>query len=568
MPPPTWHRLLDRCNPLAPGNGAAACLLVVALLAISTAPDLGPSMPLTSHEIFVARSATEMEVRGDWLIPYFNGEPRLQKPPLNAWLAALGHRMSGATASRVTELESRLPSFLCAVGLVLVAYALGREISGDQRIAVLAAAITATSLGTQRYADSARPEMAYTFFTGIAILALTRLRNTLDSGARRTDGWLLWGAVGAAVLTKGPFLPVFVLLGAAVALVGEGRWRSLGRLLRPKHALPLLGLVAAMFVVAAQRTHGALELWRSQMFDRVSESGSGGGKHLVSAFYLYATPLLTIPWVALLPLALGARFFRALDAPAAVPGLWWMGVLPALLLSFSAGKHEFYMLPALAPFYALMAWAFVGIADRLSRGTVARHVMTAGIAVHALAAAVGAAALAAITLVPGIRLPFGLTGTPSWTGFAFAVLGLGASIAAAVTAARRPVGALLAFGIAAACGFTALAESDVGHDPARVSGRDFGLAVRTTLGGGRELVSHETDANPVIYYGERNVPSLALEDLRKRAEANPDLVVIARQNLIDRGILSGTPILVERTTEDPRVLLSDIAVTARARARK
>ena len=43
-------------------------------------------VPLETHEAFVARSAEEMFAGDSWLVPRFNDQPRLKKPPLSYWL--------------------------------------------------------------------------------------------------------------------------------------------------------------------------------------------------------------------------------------------------------------------------------------------------------------------------------------------------------------------------------------------------------------------------------------------------------------------------------------------------
>ena len=65
------------------------------------------SIPLDSHEIFVAETAQEMLQRGDWIVPYFNGEPRLNKPPVSYWATAALAYAAGA-APRVSEIHARL----------------------------------------------------------------------------------------------------------------------------------------------------------------------------------------------------------------------------------------------------------------------------------------------------------------------------------------------------------------------------------------------------------------------------------------------------------------------------
>src|SRR3990172_6538146 len=51
--------------------------------------NLGNVRFLTRHEIFVAETAREMLLTGDWILPRFGMSPRLVKPPLAYWLTAV-----------------------------------------------------------------------------------------------------------------------------------------------------------------------------------------------------------------------------------------------------------------------------------------------------------------------------------------------------------------------------------------------------------------------------------------------------------------------------------------------
>ena len=60
-----------------------ACAVLCALSLFAGLVCMG-SVPLDSHEIFVAQTTREMSQRGDWVVPYFNGEPRLNPPMTNS----------------------------------------------------------------------------------------------------------------------------------------------------------------------------------------------------------------------------------------------------------------------------------------------------------------------------------------------------------------------------------------------------------------------------------------------------------------------------------------------------
>ena len=89
-------------------------LLLVAVTAAVIAVGNDRSRALNAHEVLVAETAGEMLERGDYLVPYYNGLIRLEKPPLAYWLTLASHRLGGSPSeTRVSELEARIPSLIC-----------------------------------------------------------------------------------------------------------------------------------------------------------------------------------------------------------------------------------------------------------------------------------------------------------------------------------------------------------------------------------------------------------------------------------------------------------------------
>ena len=90
--------------------------------------DFGRRVLATNDETRFPMLARDILARGDWLLPRLNGAPYLNKPPLYAWLIALGSRPGGA----VTQATAAVPSLLAAVGVVLVTAWLGRRGGGSR----------------------------------------------------------------------------------------------------------------------------------------------------------------------------------------------------------------------------------------------------------------------------------------------------------------------------------------------------------------------------------------------------------------------------------------------------
>src|SRR5260370_11164006 len=69
----------------------------------------------------------EMLARGEWLVPYLQGEPYLDKPPLMYWLVMASYRLF-----REHDWSARLIPALAIQGCILIVYLLGRRTLGER----------------------------------------------------------------------------------------------------------------------------------------------------------------------------------------------------------------------------------------------------------------------------------------------------------------------------------------------------------------------------------------------------------------------------------------------------
>src|SRR5262245_5668581 len=74
-----------------------------------------------------ATCAYEMQQRGDWIVPTFNGELRTHKPILLYWGMLSAYRVLG-----VSELSARLTSAMMGLISVLATYRLGQRLFGRE----------------------------------------------------------------------------------------------------------------------------------------------------------------------------------------------------------------------------------------------------------------------------------------------------------------------------------------------------------------------------------------------------------------------------------------------------
>lgn len=339
--------------------GTCAGLVLLSLLVGAPAIE---RIPLESHEIYVVQSTREMAARGDWLTPWFNGEPRLNKPPASYWLtgavAALDASLPVAEAR-----HGRAVSVLAGAGMVALTLWIG-VLLFDRATAGLGALFLASSAGLFTYAHNARPDMLYAFFVTLAMAgAVAALRRGLPSsgkdGGRLGGAWcaaLAWVAVAAATLTKGPHLPAFALAGIAIACWRQGNgWRTVLAALRTGKGLLLVLLGCGSWwlwlrLQIDREVLGASQLAGSLLLPSLSKLGD--------PYYFYRPLQLLAPW---LPLALASAAVLAL-LPAArrdTGCLWWPLLITCLVLSLGRQYRYFYLLPMMMPLCLLLARGLV-----------------------------------------------------------------------------------------------------------------------------------------------------------------------------------------------------------------
>ncbi|MEO8409748.1 MAG: glycosyltransferase family 39 protein, partial [Propionivibrio sp.] len=340
---------------LIPRLGWSEKLTVIVLCAAAVSLSALASIPIEAHEAFVLLAAQHMRESGDWVIPYFNGEPHLTKPPLNYWLTLIISWLSGS--ERILPWHGRLPSALAGVALVWLTGQAGK-ILFDARVGLLAAAIAASCSGFFYYTHTARPEMFYAFLCALTIVAYLRVRENADGHA--VAAYAMWATFGLATLCKGPQLPLMLLLAFAIDQYWLGRGIKQGwRTLRPVSGLLLMALIALPWWWLLDHRLGGAGLRGTQL--------SGTLLHVnplahLSLYYLYRPLQLLLPWIIFLPAL--AAIKRAGVGRGNMKLLVLLVVLPAIVLTFGPQKRWYYMLPSLLPMVIILAACIVAWAEK------------------------------------------------------------------------------------------------------------------------------------------------------------------------------------------------------------
>jgi len=169
-----------------------------------------------------AEVAREMIRSGDWIIPRYNGEIYLDKPPLLFWLIAIPSYIYGS----VTPLIARLPSALSAWIGTLLLFLWGKRVYGTTQSGLIAGGIALSSYQYFFQARFSKTDMLLCFFI---LLSLYFFYLGYGASGRRRYLFhvLSFFSIGLGTLTKGPFglfIPFFIM---SIFLIKERRWSLL-----------------------------------------------------------------------------------------------------------------------------------------------------------------------------------------------------------------------------------------------------------------------------------------------------------------------------------------------------
>jgi 4-amino-4-deoxy-L-arabinose transferase-like glycosyltransferase len=338
---------LSHARPLWLSSARLELLLFGGFALLLLGLGIGLRDPWPSDEPRFALVAHWTVEHGQWLFPHRGHELYPDKPPVFMWLQALAYLFT-----RSWRVAFLLPSLVAALGTLALVYDLVRRL-WNHRSALLAAA---TLLVTIHFSYQMRNAQIDPLLLGWITLAnYGLLRHLLLGSSWR---WFAVGCffAGVGVATKGVgMLALLMLIPYVVARRGHwqqlalphGGWCWVGGLLL--FLVPILAWLLPMLLVArAEGDPQHAEYVQNILFGQTVHRYATPTGHLHSPFYFFG--IIAIDWLPLsllLPWALPAwwRRLKRRDARFLLP-LGWI-VLLLLFFSFSPGKRDVYILPAL-----------------------------------------------------------------------------------------------------------------------------------------------------------------------------------------------------------------------------
>jgi 4-amino-4-deoxy-L-arabinose transferase-like glycosyltransferase len=369
--PVSVHAVPERTA--ATGARVRDLLILLAVAVPLLFAGLGVSM-LDPDEGLYADIAKRMADGGDWLVPHFNGLPYLEKPPLYFWLTAMTLRLFGHDEAMV-----RLGAALAALGTVLLAWKIGRQLYGPEA-GLRAGIVLATTAGYALYVRKASTDFVFVFCLALSLYGFLRDVDRPDRGRARF--LVFYAGAALSVLAKGLIGLVFpvVILGATLLYVRRLRVRDLN-----------LAAGSAVFLAVALPWHLAVA-WREPgltwfyVMDNQVLRFLGLRAFIEDDIPVSAVALLLLSFVWFFPWSVFALARPAI--PAAGEAAAWRPVLAvwvlAVLVFFMASrsKLEYYALPAFPALAVLVGaawtsgrdigrWLVVGVAGCVIAGTAA-----------------------------------------------------------------------------------------------------------------------------------------------------------------------------------------------------
>jgi len=307
---------------------SAAALLIVLCLSVYL-PGFAGTPAVDRDESRFAQASRQMLESGDYVVPRVQGKLRLNKPPLIYWMqAGSAWVLTGGDVSKDKVWMYRVPSLLAAIGVVLVTWRMGARLYGPFA-GVLAGAMIAVAPVFWWEARQARADMVLVLCTVVAVWLVVRsdgvtkwrsdeVRRQSTSGRETaslrysvTSSLLLWLAVGAGVMTKGPVTLLVVALGVLAVCIVRREWRwVLG--LRPLLGVVIVAACVLPWVWMVAREVGFEVWWKTVLDETLGRSlepkeGHGG----FPGYHTLLLPALLFPGSVFV----GVGVWRALGTP-------------------------------------------------------------------------------------------------------------------------------------------------------------------------------------------------------------------------------------------------------------
>ena len=283
-----------------------------------------------------AEIAREIPLTKDWVTPYYDFLPRLEKPMFFYALTALCYKLFG-----VSEAAARFPSAALALATFLLTYFFARRTLGSWA-ALWSGLILVTCVEFYAFSRIVILDMTLAFFLTLALCAYYRASAAESREKKRAHYFLMYAAVACATLVKGPIGFVFPGMIILSYLVVKRKWSGLAEMELGWGVLIFVLIAAPWYAWQELRNPGYLAYFLGQEhFARYLTPYY----HRTKTWYFFFVVLAGgfFPWTLLLPSVATRLWKKPLDDLSLYLLLW--AIVPFVFFSLSRSKMAEYLLP-------------------------------------------------------------------------------------------------------------------------------------------------------------------------------------------------------------------------------
>ena len=340
-----------------------------------------------------AEASREMIERGNYVVPYFNNQLRLDKPPLTYWAQVASYRIFGEN-----DFAARFPSAIAAALTAVAIFSWGRRIDAV-RAGWWAAIIFTLSLQTFVHAKAAVADMWLVLFVTLAYwTAYELLCGTKAEHRTFPWWWIFYLSLALGFLAKGPiaWTPVVTV---AFVIIYTRDWQQLRCFKFVRGILLTLVVVALWGIPGLIQTDGkflSVGIGRhviGRSFTTMEGHGAGslGMYLLLMPFYFVTVFISFFPWSIKLPWLL-RKLWRNRSAGVDAPGYsgnlidsYLVAGIAIIFIIFTLVKTKLphYTLPAFPLLALLLArhWQGAAVLRAPQSAAASRRPLFASIAV-------------------------------------------------------------------------------------------------------------------------------------------------------------------------------------------
>jgi len=340
---------------------------------------LGGYPLLDNNEGLYAAIPREMLLNDQYIIPFLNGVPYIEKPPLLYWLICISYKFFG-----ISEASARLVPALSGLGICLSMLTFTRQ-HRSKDVSWLSPLILCTSIGFIIFSRMVIFDVLYAFFFTLTALQFYRWFSHGQKSSLRYAYLML----GLAVMTKG--FAALVLAGGIVFIYAIVTRPSTEKI---KQFFDLWGLLIFFCVTLPWHVLASLQHQGFAWFYLINE-------HVLRFldlrephdyyrgpiyYYLPRLFLYLFPWSLFIPLIFKKTERQGKEDKNYFAFLWIWFLVPLIFFSLSKAKANYYMVLGLPPLVLLIAEKLKDLLDHKSRLPLIFTCITAALVTIALIA--------------------------------------------------------------------------------------------------------------------------------------------------------------------------------------